>query len=142
MYNKEVLNFSLGNSVIIVRPDDTEVRVDDSTYLNCSISDASATASWYHYPVGKTSQSIVFFRDRVLEPYDKRFRVEMDSSTESFNLVISKANLEDAGKYVCQDDESGDSEAAQVIVLGRNKEHISTVIFEFVQLQQIIKLRQ
>lgn len=109
--------FFKGNSVIIVSPNDTEVRVGDSTYLNCSISDASATATWYHYPVGKTSREIVFLRNRVRGPYDKRFRAEMDSSTGSFNLVISKANLEDAGKYVCEDGESADPKVAQVIVL-------------------------
>lgn len=108
-----------GDAHIIVKPVDTEVRVDDSTYFNCSISSASAEISWYHYPAGRGTRDkrYVYLKGKIQNPYDERYRIERDNSSGSFSLIVTKAKLQDAGTFVCQNGGTDNSANAEMIVL-------------------------
>lgn len=111
-----------GNTEFITKPMDAEVRIGDSTFLNCSILDAQGEVSWYHYPVDEknTQDRVVYSKGHVLAPYNERFKIDKESSTGSFNLVITQAEDQDAGTYVCQEEKTDRSTAAELIVLGSN----------------------
>lgn len=110
-----------GNSRIIEGPVDTEVRVSDSTYFNCSISNSSAPISWLHYPMGMGAgiYGYVYINGQLHAPYDKRFRVEKVTSNGSFhfNLVVTNAEHSDAGLYVCQNGGTNLIVSAQLIII-------------------------
>ena len=52
-------------------------------------------------------------------PYDKRFKLDTQSDTGEFNLIIQSVETGDAGKYVCHEEgEQGQYKIAELIVLG------------------------
>lgn len=108
-----------GNSKITAKPVDTEVKVGDSTYFNCSISDPSADISWFHHPVGKRTDhhQYVYTAGQLISPYDRRFRIDKQISAGSFNLVLLNAQLSDAGLYVCQNGGANSAVYAELIVI-------------------------
>jgi hypothetical protein len=95
-------------------PRDTEVKVNDSTYLNCTTSLLANHVQWRH------GKNYVFTGIAILEPYnDGRFSVEIDIPTGACNLVIRSVQPSDAGTYECTEDEGiGQHRTAQLIVLG------------------------
>lgn len=95
-------------------PDDTEVLLGDSTYLNCSISDRSHVA-WQHYAIGGKNNP-VYSNGELHPPYD-RLRVEHTTNV-SVNLIFPSVTYNDAGKYACLDGGWDKYTSAQLIVLG------------------------
>src|SRR5688572_8166896 len=89
-------NISAGS--LIIHPKDTEAKVNDSTYLNCSTSISTEYIHWHH------GSKYVYAGDGIMEPYLGRFEMEIDSFTGAYNLVIRSVRPEDAGEYTCIDD--------------------------------------
>ena len=95
-------------------PLDTEVKINDATYMNCSTSLLANLIQWRH------GGYYVYTGIGFLEPYnDGRFSVEINTATGTSNLVIRSVQPSDAGKYECLEDEGfGEKGTAELIVLG------------------------
>ena len=98
-----------------MKPRDTDIQVNQSTYFNCSTDIASTSTFWFH---GTTRVYIGF---TILEPYTERFAIDKSewNGTYIYNLVIHSVQSSDAGEYICSDDEGyGEKYSVQLIVLG------------------------
>ncbi|XP_061410473.1 obscurin-like [Lethenteron reissneri] len=65
---------------------DTKVQAEDEVTLSCETSKAGSPVQWYH-------------EHELLDGSDKRFHVKRDG--KSATLKISRVELTDSGKYVC-----------------------------------------
>ena len=98
-----------------MKPRDTDVKVNQSTYFNCSTDIGSTSIFWFH------GYTYVYIGDAILEPYTDRFAVDKYewNGTYIYNLVIRSVQASDAGEYICSDDEIyGEKYWVQLIVLG------------------------
>lgn len=104
----------ISDAKLNVTPRDTEVKINDSTYINCSTSLPADLVQWHH------GRYYVYTGIAFLEPYnDGRFSVEINTLTGASNLVIRSVQPPDAGKYECLEDEGlGERRSAQLIVFG------------------------
>ena len=109
-----MLNCGISDAKLILIPRDTEVKINDSTYVNCSTSIQADLVQWRH------GNNLVYTGIDILEPYnDGRFSVEINASTGASNLVIRSVQPSDAGTYECLEDEGfGEKRTAELIVLG------------------------
>lgn len=100
---------------LVVKPRDTDVKVNHSTYLNCSTDYASTAIFWFH------GKKYVYTGNTILEPYNERFAINRNTlnGTNIYNLVIHSVQPEDAGEYICAEDEGvGEHHSVQLVVLG------------------------
>lgn len=98
-----------------MKPRDTEIKINHSTYFNCSTEHGATSAFWFH------ETKHVFAGNAILEPYHERFQVNhlVWNGTYVYNLIIHSVQHVDAGKYTCTEDEGvGEQYSAQLIVLG------------------------
>src|SRR6218665_611702 len=94
-------------------PQDTESKVSDTTYFNCSTNLTSKEILWNH------GDQYLYSDNGILPPYDERFEIDRNESTGSYNLVIHSVEPSDAGEYICIDDDGlGERRSAELIVLG------------------------
>ena len=99
--------------------------VNESTYLNCSTSIRPInirSISWFHYPLDGGGQgNYIYDAGSILTNYRDRFNIDIDWSSEKFNLLVKKLEPMDAGRYKCRD---GVHEhlmaAAELTILGEN----------------------
>lgn len=73
-----------------------EVLVNDSAVINCS-PNASVDIQW-HFNSLNTS---IYGGDQVDAAHKDRFSLEVDSTRETYNLIITGVRPEDAGVYYC-----------------------------------------
>lgn len=114
------LSFHQVISNLVIIPLDTEVHLNQSTYLNCTTGHPSQEVAWYHYRAGDPYRRISVYDGGIMErAYRQRFRIEGGQrATGEFNLVIESAQGQDAGRYECQDDEGmGEKRSANIVVL-------------------------
>lgn len=102
----------------VVKPVDTEVRIGESTHLDCTTSDGSSELRWTHFQsYGDGVHRLVYAFGFLQEPYNKSFQIEKNSAG-AVKLVINNVALKDAGVYICQDAKGlGQPASAQLIVL-------------------------
>ena len=94
------------------------IKVNDSTYLNCSTDYGSTAIFWFH------GNKFVYTGTVILQPYHERFVIDRNvfNGTYIFNLVIHSVHPDDAGKYTCEEDEgAGEKSSAQLVVLGEHQ---------------------
>lgn len=90
----------------------TESKVGETTYFNCSTNLTSREIFWFH------GDKFIYTGIFIYEPYDMRFTIERKASSGSSSLVIHSVEPGDAGEYTCIDgDGSGDRHSAQLVVL-------------------------
>lgn len=128
-------SFFKGKATLDIKPNDTVVLFNGSTFFNCStfnFSSNSEEIAWYH-SAGNNPRKDVYEDGEFLANYAGRFRVEKDLSKGIVNLIVEAATLEDAGTYECQDKKGvGETAHAQLTVLG--------FLFCFLSFNAIIKL--
>src|SRR6218665_1040076 len=109
------------NAEFSLVPHINEAIVGNSTYFDCTTTTHTNKVNWYHLGVGtKDHEDIcIYCLGKVHPLYINRIEVKLDSNT--YRLWIKSVLLEDAGKYVCQDNGGiGDSLIAQLVVLGND----------------------
>lgn len=98
-----------------------EALINQTTNISC-IPNKKMQIQWHHTKHGESSSQFVYAGGRFFEPYNKGFRLENDSNTGPYYLVILNARYEDAGLYECKDDEqSGVFGSTKLTVLGRKR---------------------
>lgn len=114
-------SFFKGKATLDIKPNNTVVLLNGSTFFNCStfnFSSNSEQIAWYH-SAGNNLRSDVYEEGDILGNYAGRFRVEKDLSKGIVNLIVQAATLEDAGTYECQDGKGFEETArAKLTVLG------------------------
>ena len=111
----QYIYFQLIAGELVVAPLNTESKVGDPTYLNCSTNITSREIFWYH------GRNYIYVGDPtgILEPYRDRFEIDSSASDGSHNLVIHSVEPGDAGEYICIDDDGlGARRSAELVVLG------------------------
>ena len=101
-----------------MKPSDTDIKVNHSTYLNCSTDYGPTVIFWFH---GKNH---VYTGGAIFEPYHERFEIDRDAwnGTYIYNLVIHSVQPGDAGEYICAEDEGmGERYSVQLVVLGEHQ---------------------
>jgi len=112
-YRRIALTFWIIAGELIIAPLNTESKVGEATYFNCSTDLDYADIFWYH------GNKYIYNGHGILEPYNTRFEIDRDTSPGSHNLVIHSVEPGDAGEYICIDDDgSGTKRSAKLIVLG------------------------
>jgi hypothetical protein len=116
------LSYKTANCAITVIPTDTEVMVNQPTYLNCSTTITTQEVAWYRYRVGDPYRRHDVYDAGIIDKnYRDRFYIDGDKTKGVYNLVITRVLEEDAGKYECQDNGGiGDKRSAELVVLDSN----------------------
>lgn len=114
------LAYILAIAELVVKPTDRESLVDELTYFNCSTSVVSQAIQWFHFPLGVSGdREIVYGYNQFYGIYKDRFAIEVNEAAGTYNLVIRSVQVQDAGRYECQDDVGrGAKASARLIVLG------------------------
>ena len=99
---------------VVIAPRNTEAKVGDTTYFNCSTNLTTEEIFWHH------GLNYVYTGDPIIDPYRERFKIERTSSNLSHNLVIQSVKPSDAGEYTCVDNDGlGTRRSAYLVVLGQ-----------------------
>lgn len=106
------------NGELVVKPSDSEVVVGQTVRLPCSTSE-TMEVYWLHIPLGTSQSTYIYYDNKVVNGYNKRFRVEEDREGGIYDLILQNAQIADAGTYRCHDRVgSGEWSDAELIVLG------------------------
>ena len=98
---------------LFIIPRNTESRVGDTTYFNCSTNLQSREIFWNH------GRNYIYTGVAIINPYRGRFEIDRNASNGSHNLVIHSVQPGDAGEYICIDDDGhGTKRSAELVVLG------------------------
>jgi len=101
-----------------MKPRDTDAKVNQTSYFNCSTDFGSTAIFWFH------GTKYVFTGNGMLEPYHERFKVDQTvwNGTYVYNLIVHSVQPSDAGMYTCWEDEGvREKHSAQLIVLGEHQ---------------------
>jgi len=93
---------------LIVKPSNTVIVVTSghSTTVRCSTNFTNSSVCWFHTPVGSSDYDILFINNKLVQSVAHRYDIQRSKSDigASFDLVVKSAELEDAGRYSCRDD--------------------------------------
>lgn len=91
-------------AVLTVTPVDTNVTVGSEARLSCS-TDASKEVNWQYGQELNSVIDVYIAKEGMGRKYRKSIRFKIDSNTSSgqYDLVISNVTLEDNGFYICSE---------------------------------------
>jgi len=108
----------------VTKPQPVEVAVGDDAKLVCQ-SDLDAAVNWQVQQFSSSSGGKrVCYNGNIVDGYTEKYSVDTERTVEqykAYNLVIHKADYDDAGEYTCVENAGiGDSASANLTVVGRS----------------------
>ena len=114
----------------IVRPNNTVVVVGSPVVIPCK-ADVDNESRWDYYPYRSNVVSSVYNGDKVHDIFSRRFNLDLAScQVRVCDLMIRRAQLHDAGFFVCFQPSIKIRIAAALVVLGTQLSLVLTVYYE------------
>ena len=103
-------------------PSNVAVTTNNATGFTCittSMSPATVLIAWYYIAAGTTALPSAFAPAcNVDDAYKSVYHTESPAAGVC-NLTVNSTQLENAGTYVCQDQETTSFSTAELVVLGK-----------------------